>query len=241
MQPLYLALFLLLNLGAGMWRVLRGPTAADRMLAAQLLAMAPLGLVWVMAGLVPAITILLAMAVIALLAGNSLFHGDIDLSAESVGKYAPSAAPASRPCKAPFISTWVVAALIVVATLAAGYQLFHVTIGEAVMGRFIVLASISMAVLNARWRVLRLPVFAPGDVLVPITQGLVLAREGAGRLLAHCVERWTEITQALDRHVRSLMTRSDIAGLLEEMLLRWSPALSLLLLLGLLVAWLAAS
>jgi multicomponent Na+:H+ antiporter subunit F len=31
-----LALFLLLNLGAGMWRVLRGPTEADRMLAAQL-------------------------------------------------------------------------------------------------------------------------------------------------------------------------------------------------------------
>lgn len=38
MQGLYaaLALFLLLNLGAGMWRGLRGPTAADRMLAAQL-------------------------------------------------------------------------------------------------------------------------------------------------------------------------------------------------------------
>lgn len=38
MQELYLslALFLLLNLGAGMWRVLRGPTAADRMMAAQL-------------------------------------------------------------------------------------------------------------------------------------------------------------------------------------------------------------
>jgi multicomponent Na+:H+ antiporter subunit F len=37
-QTLYLALalFLLLNLIAGMWRVLRGPTAADRMLAAQL-------------------------------------------------------------------------------------------------------------------------------------------------------------------------------------------------------------
>ncbi len=33
---LALALFLLLNLGAGMWRILRGPTAADRMLAAQL-------------------------------------------------------------------------------------------------------------------------------------------------------------------------------------------------------------
>ncbi|MEO6423510.1 MAG: monovalent cation/H+ antiporter complex subunit F [Candidatus Nitrotoga sp.] len=38
METLYLALalFLLLNLIAGMWRVLRGPTLADRMLAAQL-------------------------------------------------------------------------------------------------------------------------------------------------------------------------------------------------------------
>lgn len=38
MQTLYfaLALFLLLNLAAGMWRILRGPTQADRMLAAQL-------------------------------------------------------------------------------------------------------------------------------------------------------------------------------------------------------------
>lgn len=38
MNTLYLAfaLFLLLNLLAGMWRILRGPTPADRMLAAQL-------------------------------------------------------------------------------------------------------------------------------------------------------------------------------------------------------------
>jgi len=38
MQILYLALalFLIQNFGAGMCRVLRGPTAADRMLAAQL-------------------------------------------------------------------------------------------------------------------------------------------------------------------------------------------------------------
>ena len=211
-------------------------------LAVLLLAIAPLGLVWGMAGQLPAIAILSAMAVIALLAGNSLFHGDLGPSAVLVERYTPLAAvSASRPAKAPYIALWVIAALILVATLAAGYQLFHVTIGEAVMGLFIVLAAISMAVLNARWRVLRLPVFPPGDVLVPITQGLVLARDGAGRLLAHCVERWTDIAQALDRRVRPLTTRSDIAGLLESMLLRWSPALSLLLLLGLLVAWLAAS
>lgn len=30
------AVFLLLNLATGLWRVMRGPTAADRMLAAQL-------------------------------------------------------------------------------------------------------------------------------------------------------------------------------------------------------------
>ena len=38
MEMLYLsmALFLLLTLVAGLWRILRGPTAADRMLAAQL-------------------------------------------------------------------------------------------------------------------------------------------------------------------------------------------------------------
>ena len=38
MQGLYvsLALFLVLTLGAGMWRILHGPTAADRMLTAQL-------------------------------------------------------------------------------------------------------------------------------------------------------------------------------------------------------------
>ncbi len=226
---------------SGSSRTLSCLISASTWLAALLLATAPLGLVWVMAGQVPAITILVPMAVIALLAGNSLFHGDIDLSAEPQGQDAPSAAPASRPCKPPFISTWVVAALIVVATLAAGYQLFHVTIGQAVTSLFIVLAAISMAVLNARWRVLKLPIFAPGDVLVPITQGLVLARDGAGRLLAYYLKRWTEITRALDQHVRPLMTRSHIAGLLEEMLLRWSPALSLLLLLGLWVAGLAAT
>ncbi len=38
MEALYLvvALFLLLTLVVGLWRILRGPTAADRMLAAQL-------------------------------------------------------------------------------------------------------------------------------------------------------------------------------------------------------------
>jgi multicomponent Na+:H+ antiporter subunit F len=40
MEVLYsgVALFLLLTLVAGLWRVLRGPTPADRMLAAQLFA-----------------------------------------------------------------------------------------------------------------------------------------------------------------------------------------------------------
>ena len=237
------AILLIDNIDEGVTsRTLASLVSALSWLAALLLAMAPLGLVWVMAGQVPAIAIFSAMAVIALLAGHSLFHGDSDPSAEPVQRYAPSAAvPALRPVKAQFVALWVVAALIVLATLAAGYQLFHITTGKAAMGLFIVLAAISTAVLNVRWHVLRLPAFAPGDVLVPITQGLVLAREGTGRLLARGVERWTDIVQALDRHVRPLTTRGDIAGFLEAVLLRWSPVLLLLLLLGLLVAWLAAS
>lgn len=34
--PLAITTFLILNLAAGLWRVMQGPTAADRMLAAQL-------------------------------------------------------------------------------------------------------------------------------------------------------------------------------------------------------------
>jgi formate hydrogenlyase subunit 3/multisubunit Na+/H+ antiporter MnhD subunit len=223
-------------------RTLSSLVSALTWLAVLLLAMAPLGLVWVMAGQVPAITILSAMAVIALLAGNSLFHGDLEPTAEPIERYAPSAAvPASRSVKGRFIALWVIATLIVVATFAAGYQLFYVTIREAATGLFIVLAAISAAVLNARWPVLRLPASAPGDVLISITHGLVWVRDRGGRLLTRGVERWTDSAQALGRRVRPLMTRSDIAGFLESMFLRWSPSLSLLLLLGLLVAWLAVS
>jgi len=51
MQNLYLtlALFLLVNLGAGMWRILRGPTAADRMLAAQLFGTTAVGILLLLA------------------------------------------------------------------------------------------------------------------------------------------------------------------------------------------------
>lgn len=43
------ALFLLLNLGAGMWRVLRGPSAADRMLATQLFGTTAVAIVLLLA------------------------------------------------------------------------------------------------------------------------------------------------------------------------------------------------
>lgn len=44
-----LALFLLLNLGAGLWRVVHGPTAADRMLAAQLFGTTAVAILLVLA------------------------------------------------------------------------------------------------------------------------------------------------------------------------------------------------
>ncbi|HYW75736.1 MAG TPA: monovalent cation/H+ antiporter complex subunit F [Gammaproteobacteria bacterium] len=51
MQSVFLlvALFLLLNLAAGLWRIARGPTAADRMLAAQLLGTTAVGILLLLA------------------------------------------------------------------------------------------------------------------------------------------------------------------------------------------------
>lgn len=46
---LVVALFLLLNLAAGLWRIARGPTAADRMLAAQLLGTTAVGILLLLA------------------------------------------------------------------------------------------------------------------------------------------------------------------------------------------------
>lgn len=53
---LIIALFLLLNLAAGLGRIARGPTTADRMLAAQLLGTTAVGILLLLAeaGAVPA-------------------------------------------------------------------------------------------------------------------------------------------------------------------------------------------
>lgn len=208
---------------------LAGLVPALRWLAVLILAMSPLGLVWAMAGHVPSITLLLAIVVIALLAANSLFHGDIDPSA-------------SRPTQVQqHIALWVIATLILVVTLVAAYQLLHVTMGQAATSLVILVVAIMAAVLNAKWHLLRLPVLPPGDVLVPITRGLVKTHAGAARLYALGEEGWTGIAQAINRQLQPFMALGGVVGLLEPKLIRWGAALSLLLLLGLLVAWLAVS
>jgi multicomponent Na+:H+ antiporter subunit F len=70
MQILYyaLALFLLLNLVAGMWRVLRGPTAADRMLAAQLFGTSAVGVLLLLAQALDKAALIDVALVLALLA-----------------------------------------------------------------------------------------------------------------------------------------------------------------------------
>jgi len=70
MQHLYLvlAMFLLLNLGAGMWRVLRGPTAADRMLAAQLFGTTAVAVLLLLAEMTNSVALRDVALVFALLA-----------------------------------------------------------------------------------------------------------------------------------------------------------------------------
>ena len=55
MQTLYFTLswFLLMTLGAGIWRALRGPTAADRMLVVQLFGTTAVAILLLLAEAVP--------------------------------------------------------------------------------------------------------------------------------------------------------------------------------------------
>lgn len=66
-----IAVFLLLNMIAGMWRVLRGPTAADRLLAAQLFATTGVAILLLMAEVMhmpAARDVALVLALLAVLA-----------------------------------------------------------------------------------------------------------------------------------------------------------------------------
>lgn len=65
---LVLALFLLLNLGAGMWRVLKGPTPADRMLAAQLFGTTAVAILLLLAEAIDSLALHDVALVFALLA-----------------------------------------------------------------------------------------------------------------------------------------------------------------------------
>lgn len=67
-----LAVFLLANLTAGLIRIMRGPTAADRMLAAQLFSTTGIALMLLLAeatGLPAAQDVALIVAVLAVLSG----------------------------------------------------------------------------------------------------------------------------------------------------------------------------
>ncbi len=64
----FLTLILLMSLGAGMWRVMCGPTAADRMLAAQLFGTTAVAVLMLLAQAYDAIEMIDVALVFALLA-----------------------------------------------------------------------------------------------------------------------------------------------------------------------------
>jgi multicomponent Na+:H+ antiporter subunit F len=63
-----LALFLLLNLVVGIWRILKGPGAADRMLAAQLFGTTAVAILILLAQATPDLALLDVALVLAILA-----------------------------------------------------------------------------------------------------------------------------------------------------------------------------
>jgi multicomponent Na+:H+ antiporter subunit F len=101
MQSLYysLILFLLLTLVAGLWRIRRGPTAADRMLAAQLFGTTATAILLLLAEVSAAPALLDVALVLALLAAitvtaftrqvRGLRSADLGLADAAAGEDAP--------------------------------------------------------------------------------------------------------------------------------------------------------
>ena len=195
-------------------------------LGALLLGMAPLGLLAHLETRT-AITLLLGMALTALLAGNSICTAG---RAESSETRAPDTSQ-------PVGSNWMTTLLLVTSGLAGAYQLSSAPTGLAAVSLALVVVGLMIAALNTHWPIVRLPLPAASIMLTVATRGLALARHGA----THASRRWASIRPRRTRPAAKRNDAWDPAERLESLLLRWNTALPLVLLLGLLIAWLAVA
>jgi len=209
-------------------------------LAALLLATAPLGMAEVMADRVAEMPIHWAIPVIAFLAANSLLRRDKGAVAMPEGKNSLSGTGQTwRLNMHGSIQVMMSASLTTLSAFAFVFKLVEASFGEIALAALILLASLLVAVLSTKFIATRLPALPPGDVLVSISHGLVLARNHAHRLIGTSALRWPDLGQALVRRLWSRMARKNVTEQWGTALDRWPTALVLMLLVGLLVAWMA--
>ena len=206
-------------------------------LAALLLAMAPMGIAGALTDRAAAMPIHWAMAVIAFLAAASLVRRDSTVVVPDDRNGASGTASASRTDMHIPIIPVMATALTAAAALAAIYSLLGSSLSETAFAALIVLVSMLSAVVSAKFLIMHLPCLPPGDVLVAIRHGLAVLPHAGQRLTEMGLTRWPDTLRALLRRVWMALPRNAVDEW-ESALNRWSTALVLVLLLGLLLAWL---
>jgi formate hydrogenlyase subunit 3/multisubunit Na+/H+ antiporter MnhD subunit len=209
--------------------------AALRWLAVLLLAAAPAGIVALIPDPVAAAPIYAAMAVIAFLAASSVLRNTTAVKVPGSVNTLSSAELAQRDLQSP-TSMAMAMGLTLAAGLALGYQLPGWLLAPTAFAGLMVLLPMLLAIASVKSGISRLPSLPPGDVLVCIRPGLAWARRSGQTLLGGSLAQWPDNARALARRLWMGASRVPL-GQWESALNRWPGALVLLLLLGLLLAW----
>lgn len=209
-----------------------------RWLAAVLLATAPMGITGVITDRAAAVLIYSTIAVAAFLAASSLLRRDSVFVVQDDKNMRSGTGQTARSDISMPTAMMTAIGLTIAAALASGYQLVRSPFTETALAAFIALAAMLLAILSAKFRITRMPIFPPGDVLVLIQHGLALARHSTHRLADRGLTHWPEITRTLARRLWMSVSRIPI-GQWESAFKRWPAALTFVLLLGLLVALMA--
>ncbi len=215
-----------------------GP-AALRWLAVLLLAAAPVGYVALITDPSAAAPIYAAMAITAFLAASSVLRNTSVVNMPGSVNKRSSAGLAQREQATPTSITMAAVGLTLAAALALGYQLPGWSLPQTAIAGVMILPPLLLAIASAKLGMTGLPSLPPGDVLVYIRPGVAWVHRRGQTLLDGPLAQWPKHARALARRLWTGASRLPL-GQWESALNRWPSALMLLLLLGLLLAWMGS-
>jgi len=131
--------------------------------------------------------------------------------------------------------------LTTAALLAAIFKLAGLSLAELWQPALVVSAGVVAARLSAKWRIPKRPAMPAGGLLMTISRRLAATIKMIQRLADTRLPLWRDTARGLLWRLWSGMDWRRMAERIESGLNRWRTVLLLLLLLGLVVAWLAGS